>query len=81
MCLKSKRKWLKVLLNNVKKIRITTDYWKLKNQKIENMVINGHWIDQDWHLQKRFLNFVHIPPHWCGFEIANAMAMLGRMGD
>lgn len=35
----AEKKRLKLLLKNVKKISITTDYWKLKNQKIENMVI------------------------------------------
>ncbi|KAL0447998.1 UNVERIFIED_CONTAM: hypothetical protein Slati_1927700 [Sesamum latifolium] len=36
---------------------------------MEYMVIIGHWIDQNWQLQKCVLNFVHIPPHQ-GLEIA-----------
>ncbi|KAL0368401.1 UNVERIFIED_CONTAM: hypothetical protein Scaly_1059000 [Sesamum calycinum] len=37
------------------------------------MVITGHWIDESWQLQKRMLNFVHIPPLRRGLEIANAI--------
>ncbi|KAK4425493.1 Zinc finger BED domain-containing protein RICESLEEPER 1 [Sesamum alatum] len=33
----------------------------------------GHWIDESWQLQKRVLNFVHIPPPRRGLEIANAI--------
>ncbi|KAL7147889.1 hypothetical protein ABFS83_06G139800 [Erythranthe nasuta] len=63
---------LKIVLKNVNKISLTTDCWKSKNQKIEYIVITGHWIDQSWILQKRMLNFVHIPPPRRGLEIANA---------
>ncbi|KAK4394182.1 Zinc finger BED domain-containing protein RICESLEEPER 1 [Sesamum angolense] len=40
---------------------------------MEYMVITGHWIDQNWQLQKRVLNFVHIPPPRRGLEISNAI--------
>ncbi|KAG8379316.1 hypothetical protein BUALT_Bualt07G0075700 [Buddleja alternifolia] len=40
---------LKNFLKNVnKKVSLTTDLWKLKNQRIEYMVITGHWIDENW---------------------------------
>ncbi|KAK4395957.1 Zinc finger BED domain-containing protein RICESLEEPER 2 [Sesamum angolense] len=58
----AEKKKLKNLLQKVNKISLTTDCWKSKNQKMEYMVITGHWIDQNWQLQKRVLNFVHIPP-------------------
>lgn len=64
------KKKLKNKLSKVKKVSITTDLWKSKNQKIEYMVITGHWIDLDWKLQKRVLNFVNIPPPHRGVEIA-----------
>ncbi|GER44018.1 BED zinc finger [Striga asiatica] len=35
------------------------------------MVITGHWIDSQWRLQKRVLNFVHISPPRRGVEIAD----------
>ncbi|KAK4382876.1 hypothetical protein Sango_2830700 [Sesamum angolense] len=40
---------------------------------MEYMVITGHWIDQNWQLQKCVLNFVHIPPPRRGLEIADAI--------
>ena len=64
---------LKNKLKHVQKVSITTDLWKSKNQKIEYMVITGHWIDSNWKLQKRILNFVHIPPPRRGVEIAAAI--------
>ncbi|KAL0291010.1 UNVERIFIED_CONTAM: hypothetical protein Sradi_7036900 [Sesamum radiatum] len=42
-------------------------------KKMEYMVITGHWIDQNWQLQKCVLNFVHIPPPRRGLEIADAI--------
>ncbi|KAL3522984.1 hypothetical protein ACH5RR_015818 [Cinchona calisaya] len=67
------KKKLKNLLKNVNKISLTTDLWKSKNQKIEYMVITGHWIDSSWKLQKRVLSFVHIPPPRKGVEISDAI--------
>ncbi|KAL0374021.1 UNVERIFIED_CONTAM: Zinc finger BED domain-containing protein RICESLEEPER 2 [Sesamum radiatum] len=40
---------------------------------MEYMVITGHWIDHNWQLQKRVLNFVHIPPPRRGLEIADTI--------
>ncbi|KAK4441860.1 Zinc finger BED domain-containing protein RICESLEEPER 1 [Sesamum alatum] len=53
--------------------RNTAKTYCINNQKIEYMVITGHWIDESWQLQKRVLNFVHIPPPRRGLEIANAI--------
>ncbi|KAL0454721.1 UNVERIFIED_CONTAM: Zinc finger BED domain-containing protein RICESLEEPER 1 [Sesamum latifolium] len=67
------KKKLKNLLQKANKISLTADCWKSKNQKMEYVVITGHWIDQNWQLQKRVLNFVHIPPPRRGLEIADAI--------
>ncbi|KAL0349999.1 UNVERIFIED_CONTAM: hypothetical protein Sradi_4149100 [Sesamum radiatum] len=40
---------------------------------MEYMVITGHWIDQNWQVQKCVLNFVHIPPPHRGLEIVDAI--------
>ncbi|KAK4426827.1 Zinc finger BED domain-containing protein RICESLEEPER 2 [Sesamum alatum] len=69
----AEKKKLKKLAAKVNKISLTTDCWKSKNQKMEYMVITGHWIDQNWQLQKRVLNFVHIPPPRRGLEIADVI--------
>ncbi|KAL6577798.1 hypothetical protein OROMI_010126 [Orobanche minor] len=62
---------LKKTFNKVQKISLTTDLWKSKNQKIEYMVLTGHWVDSSWNLQKRVLNFVHLPPPRPGIAIAD----------
>ena len=69
----NEKKKIRSFLKNVNKISLTTDLWKSKSQKIEYMVITGHWIDQNWKLQKRVLNFVHVPPPRPGIEIAKAI--------
>ena len=55
------------------KISLTTDLWKSQNQKIEYMVLIGHYIDTEWLLQKRILSFVHVPPPRRGIDIADAI--------
>ncbi|XP_024626091.1 zinc finger BED domain-containing protein RICESLEEPER 2-like [Medicago truncatula] len=69
----SERKKLKSTLRIVNKICLTTDLWKSQNQKIEYMVLTGHFIDADWVLQKRVLGFVHVPPPRHGVDIADAI--------
>ncbi|TYG86556.1 hypothetical protein ES288_A13G142500v1 [Gossypium darwinii] len=44
-----------------KRISITTDMWK-SGQKIQYIVLTAHFVDSDWNLQKRVLNFVDMPP-------------------
>ncbi|KAI5438102.1 hypothetical protein KIW84_024008 [Lathyrus oleraceus] len=69
----AERKKLKSTLRTVNKICLTTDLWKSQNQKIEYMVLTGHFIDADWVLQKRILSFVHVPPPRRGVDIADAI--------
>ncbi|CAI9261935.1 unnamed protein product [Lactuca saligna] len=35
------------------------------------MVLTGHFVDSNWHLQKRVLSFIHLPPPHRGLEIAD----------
>ncbi|KAL4562381.1 hypothetical protein LXL04_034583 [Taraxacum kok-saghyz] len=65
------KKRLKALLKSVSKISLTTDCWKSTHQKIEYMVITGHFIDQNW--RKRVLSFVHVPPPRTRIDIADAI--------
>ena len=67
-----KRK-LKKILESVRTISLTNDCWKSKNQKIEYMVITGHWIDFSWKLQKRVLSFANIPPPRGGLQISDVI--------
>nr|GMD16299.1 zinc finger BED domain-containing protein RICESLEEPER 2-like [Ipomoea batatas] len=67
------KKKLKNNLESVSKVSLTTDCWKSKNQKIEYMVVTGHWIDSSWKLQKRVLSFINIPPSRGGLQISDAI--------
>lgn len=67
------KKKLKALLKGISKISLTTDLWSSKPQKIEYLVLTGHFIDFNWKLQKRVLSFVHIPPPRRGVEIADCI--------
>ncbi|KAK9048859.1 hypothetical protein SSX86_032174 [Deinandra increscens subsp. villosa] len=68
------KKKLKALLNETSSVSITTDCWRSSHQKIEYMVITGHYIDNNWRLQKRVLSFVHVPPPRTGREIGYAIS-------
>ncbi|KAA8515070.1 hypothetical protein F0562_018143 [Nyssa sinensis] len=47
--------------------------WKSSNQKNGYMVVTGHFIDSDWKLQKRVLNFFHMPPPHSGVIVVDAL--------
>ncbi|KAA8517245.1 hypothetical protein F0562_017503 [Nyssa sinensis] len=67
------KKKLKTLFKSINKVNITTDMWKSSNQKIGYMVVIGHFIDSDWKLQKRVLNFFYVPPPHSGVIVADAL--------
>nr|GMD07935.1 zinc finger BED domain-containing protein RICESLEEPER 2-like [Ipomoea batatas] len=67
------KKKLKNNLESVSKVSLTTDCWKSKNQKIEYMVVTGHWIDSSWKSQKRVLSFINILPPRGGLQISDAI--------
>ncbi|GKC81577.1 zinc finger BED domain-containing protein RICESLEEPER 2-like protein, partial [Tanacetum coccineum] len=67
------KKKLKALTNALSNISLTTDCWRSSHQKIEYMVITGHFIDQNWRLQKRVLSFVHVPPPRTALDIADGI--------
>ena len=67
------KKKLKALLKMVDQIILTTDLWRSGPQRIEYMVLTAHFVDLDWKLQKRVLNFVHLPPPRKGANIADCI--------
>ncbi|KVH89777.1 Ribonuclease H-like domain-containing protein [Cynara cardunculus var. scolymus] len=67
------KKRLKDLFKKVERVSLTTDLWKSKSQKIEYMVITAHFVDLEWKLQKRVINFVHLPPPRKGANIADCI--------
>jgi hypothetical protein len=54
------KKKLKTLLSTIDKVNITTDMWT-SSQKVSYMVVTCHFVDSDWFLQKRILNFCNVP--------------------
>ena len=44
------------------RISITTDLWT-SNQNLSYMCLTAHFIDDDWKLQKRIINFMACPSH------------------
>ena len=60
------KKKLKALTKAASKICLTTDCWKSSHQKIEYMVITGHFIDQNW----RFNDFIKFNIYFCIFNLS-----------
>nr|XP_017250905.1 PREDICTED: zinc finger BED domain-containing protein RICESLEEPER 2-like [Daucus carota subsp. sativus] len=48
--------------------------WTSLNQKIGYMVVTSHWIDSEWRLNMRVLNFCNVPPPHSGYVIADALS-------
>jgi hypothetical protein len=63
---------LKKSLREVESISLTTDLWT-SNQNIQYMCLVAHYIDADWVLQCRVLNFVELDPPHTGIVIAQAI--------
>ena len=55
------KKLLKKYLKN-ERLCLTTNTWS-SIQNYNYMCLTTHWIDQDWKLQKRILNFFQVPNH------------------
>ncbi|TYI22722.1 hypothetical protein ES332_A06G122500v1 [Gossypium tomentosum] len=66
------KKRLNGLLKIVDRISITADIWK-SGQKIQYVVLTTHFVDSDWNLQKRLLNFVDVPPLHSGVFVYDAL--------
>ena len=67
------KKKVSTLLKSTNKVSVTTDIWKSINQKVSYMVVTSHFIDSNWKLQKRVLNFCDIPPPHSGVAICDAL--------
>ena len=68
----NEKKRIKALLESVNRIGITTDLWK-SGQKVQYMVVTAHFVDSDWKLQKRVINFVDLPPPHTGLAVSDAL--------
>ncbi|XP_057811535.1 zinc finger BED domain-containing protein RICESLEEPER 2-like [Salvia miltiorrhiza] len=59
-------------LKGVSRVSVTTDLWT-SDQNISYMVVTGHYVDSNWNLQKRTLNFCDIPPPHTGVVISDVL--------
>ena len=64
----------KNILKGVNRVSIIIDLWK-SGKKIQYMVVTRHFVDSDWVLQKRVLNFYNIPHSHTGVIIGNGFSM------
>ncbi|KAH0670553.1 hypothetical protein KY290_025970 [Solanum tuberosum] len=72
-CLKiyqEEKEKLKKLVKN-QHICITSDTWT-SLQNLTYMVVTAHWIDDEWNLQKKILNFFQTPDHKVTLDNASA---------
>ncbi|XP_075675234.1 zinc finger BED domain-containing protein RICESLEEPER 1-like [Castanea sativa] len=56
----------------VNRVSLTTDIWK-SEQKIGFMCLTCHFVDSNWKLQKRIINFCDVPPPHSGVVISDAI--------
>ncbi|KAJ1265943.1 hypothetical protein BS78_08G112300 [Paspalum vaginatum] len=68
----SEKELLKKSLKQAESISLTTDLWT-SNQNIQYMCLVAHYVDVDWVLQCRVLNFVELDPPHIGIVIAQAI--------
>jgi hypothetical protein len=68
----SEKDLLKKTLREAESISLTTDLWT-SNQNFQYMSLVAHYIDVNWELQCRVLNFVELDPPHTGVVIAQAI--------
>ncbi|XP_059436467.1 zinc finger BED domain-containing protein RICESLEEPER 2-like [Corylus avellana] len=66
------KKKLKTLLSGIDRVNITIDMWT-SSQRVSYMVVTCHFVDSNWLLQKRILNFCNVPPPHSGVVIVEAL--------
>ncbi|KAG8650730.1 hypothetical protein MANES_07G068232v8 [Manihot esculenta] len=66
------KKKVKALLKDTDKVSVTMDLWK-SGQHISYMVVTAHFVDSEWKLQKRTLNFCDVPPPHTGVVICDVL--------
>eukprot|EP00267_Zea_mays_P054664 XP_020407920.1 zinc finger BED domain-containing protein RICESLEEPER 2-like [Zea mays] len=68
----SEKDLLKKTLREAESISLTTDLWT-SNQNVQYISLVAHYIDVNWELQCRVLNFVELDPSHTGVVIAQAI--------
>lgn len=60
--LDEKKKLRTLLTSNSQRVCLTTNIWSFA-QQIDYMCLTAHFINSEWKLQKKILNFCQIPDH------------------
>jgi hypothetical protein len=68
----SEKELLKKSLRDVEHVSLTCDLWT-SNQTLSYMALVAHYIDADWVMQCRVLNFIELDPPHSGVIIAQAV--------
>ncbi|XP_072954573.1 zinc finger BED domain-containing protein RICESLEEPER 2-like [Typha angustifolia] len=68
----SAKEEVKLLLKGTYRISLTSDLWT-SNQNIGYMSLTAHFVDSDWTLQKRIINFCQLEPPHTGVAISDAI--------
>lgn len=66
------KKKVKALLFGIDGVSLTSGLWT-SNQTIGYMCLTAHFLNSDWRLQKRILNFHHLPPPHTGLMISDTI--------
>lgn len=68
----SEKEILKKQLKSVESISLTCDLWT-SNQNLCYLAMVAHYIDDEWNMQSRVLNFIELDPPHSGIVIAQAV--------
>ncbi|KAM0835171.1 hypothetical protein ACQ4PT_063120 [Festuca glaucescens] len=68
----SEKEILKKQLKSVESISLTCDLWT-SNQNLCYLALVSHYIDDEWNMQSRVLNFIELDPPHSGIIIAQAV--------
>lgn len=66
------KKKLMAFFTGIRCFSLTSDLWT-SNQTVGYMTITAHFVDPEWKLQKRVINFCHIPPPHTGVMISDSI--------
>ncbi|KAL6552579.1 hypothetical protein OROHE_007943 [Orobanche hederae] len=67
------KKNLKTIFESVERFSLTSDLWT-SNQNIGYMCLTCHFLDSEWKLQKRILNFCALAPPHTGLAISDCIS-------
>ncbi|GJV19869.1 zinc finger BED domain-containing protein RICESLEEPER 2 [Tanacetum coccineum] len=70
--LEERKGLVKFLSNNSTTVHLTTDMWTSSYKRINFMVLTAHFLDDDWVMHKRIINFRPIHSHR-GVDISRAL--------